>query len=169
MLYVVAWPILAEADDTALRRLRSQYLPGEADLIGPHFTLVFGAQPEREAALRTAVDRAARSVSPFWFVIERMARFDAPPPSRASYLFAEPYDGAVVLMEMHDILNPTPGPETFDPHITVGLFERAAEAEQVARIVERQHLPMHGRVEELALLSRDDHGLTTLASVRLGG
>src|SRR5512143_2402851 len=57
MLYVVAWPILAEADDTALRRLRSQYLPGEADLIGPHFTLVFGAQPEREAALRTAVDR----------------------------------------------------------------------------------------------------------------
>jgi hypothetical protein len=42
MLYVVAWPVLAEADDTALRRLRAQYHPREADLIGPHFTLVFG-------------------------------------------------------------------------------------------------------------------------------
>lgn len=43
MLYVVAWPTLAEADDTALRRLRAQYHPREANLIGPHLTLVFGA------------------------------------------------------------------------------------------------------------------------------
>ena len=60
-----------------------------------------------------------------------------------------------------------PGPEPFEPHITLGLFAQAAEAEQVARIVERQHLPMHGRVEELALLRRHDDGLETLASVRL--
>ena len=38
MLYVVAWPLLGEADDMALRRLRAQYHPREADLIGPHFT-----------------------------------------------------------------------------------------------------------------------------------
>ena len=52
MLYVVAWPLLSEADDTALRRLRAQYHPREAEMIGPHFTLVFGAPVEREAALR---------------------------------------------------------------------------------------------------------------------
>jgi hypothetical protein len=34
-------------------------------------------------------------------------------------------------------------------------------------MVERQHLPMHGRVEELALLQRRDDGLETLARVRL--
>jgi hypothetical protein len=49
MLYVVAWPLLAEADDTALRRLRAQYHPREADLIGPHFTLVFGGTAARRA------------------------------------------------------------------------------------------------------------------------
>ena len=27
MLYVVAWPLLSEADETALRRLRAQYHP----------------------------------------------------------------------------------------------------------------------------------------------
>ena len=40
MLYVVAWPVLAEADDTALRRLRAQYHAGEAQLIGPHFIII---------------------------------------------------------------------------------------------------------------------------------
>ena len=55
MLYVVAWPVLGEADDTALRRLRAQYHPREADLIGPHFTLVFGAALDREPALRAVL------------------------------------------------------------------------------------------------------------------
>ena len=59
MLYVVAWPILAEADDTALRRLRAQYHPREAELIGPHFTLVFAAEPTHEARLRTKLDGLA--------------------------------------------------------------------------------------------------------------
>ena len=57
--------------------------------------------------------------------------------------------------------------EPIEPHMTLGFFDRAAEAEQVARIVERQHLPMHGRVEELALLRRTADGLETLRSVRL--
>ena len=61
MLYVVAWPVLAEADDTALRRLRAQYHPREAELIGPHFTLVFGAGLPEEARLL-----GRRMVLPSW-------------------------------------------------------------------------------------------------------
>ena len=56
----------------------------------------------------------------------------------------------------------------FEPHITLGRFRSAAEAEQVARIVGRQNLPMTGRIEELALLRRTGDMLETLASVRLG-
>jgi len=159
MLYVVAWPVLGEADDTALRRLRAQYHPQEADLIGPHFTLVFGAANDREAELRAALETAERR--PFWFQIDRIVRSDL-------YLYAEPSDGAVELSALYDILNPDPGEEPFEPHITLGRFHRAAEAEQVARIVGRQNLPMTGRVEELALLRRMDDRLETLASARLG-
>src|SRR6266550_6171527 len=68
MLYVVAWPVLAEADDTALRRLRAQYHPGEADLIGPHFTLVFGADAHEEARISGLLDGLAGR-RPFWFVL----------------------------------------------------------------------------------------------------
>lgn len=158
MLYVVAWPLLGEADDTALRRLRAQYHPTEADLIGPHFTLVFGAPDDEEARLRDAL--AGLSRRPFWFMIERIVRVD-------HYLFAEPADGATELSELYDALNPVPGPEPFEPHITIGLFRAPLEAEQVARIVERQHLPMRGRIEELALLRRAGDRLDTLATVRL--
>jgi 2'-5' RNA ligase len=160
VLYVVAWPVLGEADDTALRRLRAQYHPKEAGLIGPHFTLVFGAPLDEEQRLRAALQAIDRR--PFWFMIERIARVE-------QYLFAEPFDGAAELTELHDTLNPMPGAESFQPHITLGLFQHFAEAEQVARIVERQHLPMRGRVEELALLRRDGETLETLATHRLGG
>jgi 2'-5' RNA ligase len=165
MLHVVAWPVLAEADDTALRRLRAQYHAREADLIGPHFTLVFGASASDEARLRAALDGLA--ARPFWFMLDRLVRHDLAPPSRAAYLYAAPADGEDELTRLHEALNPTPGPEAFEPHITLGLFGRAAEAEQIARIVQRQHLPMRGRVEELALLRRGDDRLETLASVRL--
>lgn len=165
MLYVVAWPLLAEADDTALRRLRAQYHPREADLIGPHFTLVFGAPVSDEARLRSALDGIAQR--PFWFMLDRLVRHDLTPPSRAAYLYAVPADGEAELTQLHETLNPVPGPETFEPHVTLGLFDHAAEAERIARIVQRQHLPMRGRVEELALLRRGGDRLETLASVRL--
>ena len=168
MLYVVAWPVLAEADDTALRRLRAQYHPREADLVGPHFTLVFGASESEEARLRAALDGLADR-RPFWFMLERLVRHDMAPPARAAWLYAVPADGAAELIELHETLNPVPGSEAFEPHITLGLFDHAAEAEHLARMVERQHLPMHGRVEELALVRRDGDRLDTVATRRLQG
>ena len=168
MLYVVAWPVLAEADDTALRRLRAQYHPREADLIGPHFTLVFGAAASRGGAAARRSRRARRPAA----VLVRARPPGAPRPdaalARGLPLCRAGRRRAPSSRELHDALNPAPGREPFEPHITLGLFDRAAEAEQVARIVERQHLPMHGRVEELALLRRDGDGLETLASHRLG-
>src|SRR5438552_2611509 len=76
-------------------------------------------------------------------------------------------DGSAELTSLYDALNPPSGLESFEPHITLGLFERSADAEQVARIVERQHLPMHGRIEELALLRRNGDALDTLTTLRL--
>ena len=166
MLYVVAWPVLAEVDDTALRRLRAQYHPREAALIGPHFTLVFGAAAAQEARLRDALAGLAGR-RPFWFVLDRLVRHDMTPPSRAAYLYAVPADGGAELTSLHEELNSMAVGEPFEPHITLGLFDRAADAEQVARIVERQHLPMHGRIEELALLRRGGDALEVVKSVRL--
>lgn len=157
-LFVVAEPVLLAEDRARLVNLRAQHHRSEADLIGPHFTLVFAATPDREPALRDALARVNQR--PFWFMIERIVRSDL-------YLYAQPSDGAAELTGLHEALNPVAGAEPFEPHITLGLFDRAAEAEQVARIVGRQHLPMTGRIEELALLRRDGDTLATLATFRL--
>jgi 2'-5' RNA ligase len=169
VLYVVAWPVLAEADETALVRLRAQYHPEEAGLIGPHFTLVFGAAPERVDELRDLLETTVATRRPFWFMLERLRHEAATPASRAACLFAEPADGASELIDLYEALNSGPDVRDFDPHITLGLFPSAVEAERIARIVERQHLPMRGRVEELALLRRDGDRLDTLAAFGLGG
>jgi 2'-5' RNA ligase len=159
MLYVVGWPLMSEADDTALRRLRAQYHPKEAKLIGPHFTLVFGASDEREGALRAMLESVSRR--PFWFMVDRIVRHDL-------YLYAEPSDGAAELTALYETFNPDGGSVPFEPHITLGLFASSLEAEQVARIVARQHLPIRGRVEELTLVKRNDDRLETIATVTLG-
>jgi hypothetical protein len=159
VLYVVAWPLLSEADDQVFRRLRARYHPRAAELIGPHFTLVFGAPPEQEQALRSTL--AGLDRRPFWFMIDRIVRSDR-------YLYAVPSDGAAELADLHERLDPMPPGEAFEPHIALGLFDRSAEAEQVARIVGRQHLPIRGRVEELGLLRRDGEALVTLATAPLG-
>ena len=83
------------------------------------------------------------------------------------YLYAVPAAGETELAALYDALNPAAGPEPFEPHVTLGLFCSAVEAEEIARIVQRQHLPMRGRVEELALLRREGDGLETLRTVRL--
>src|SRR4029434_7132289 len=106
-----------------------------ADLIGPHFTLVFGAPVSDEARLHSALDGLA--MRPFWFMLDRLVRHDLTPPSRAAYLYAVPADGESELTKRHEALTPPRVPETFEPHITLGLFGHAAEAEQIARIVQR--------------------------------
>ena len=84
MLYVVAWPLLSEADDTALRRLRAQYHPREAGLIGPHFTLVFGAPTEQETRLRAAF-QAMVAHRPFWLTASRTPISSARRTSRSPW------------------------------------------------------------------------------------
>lgn len=165
MLYVVAWPTLSEGDDAALRRLRAQYHPTEADLIGPHFTLVFGAPDARRRELQGTLERIEQR--PFWFVLDRIVRFDCRPPDRSAYLYAVPAEGSAELAALHDLLNPDCSDEPFEPHVTLGLFPRAVEAEQVARIVERSLLPMHGRIEEICLVRLEGAELETVAQVQL--
>jgi len=165
MLYVVAWPVLGEADDTALRRLRAQYHPAEADLIGPHFTLVFGVPDSDEERLRSALAAIARR--PFWFMLSKAA---VQVTQRNQVFLSFECEEDEALRDLYDILNPSPEAEPFVPHVTLGRFA-SGENETVMRLLRivEPHLPMHGRVEELSLLRREGNALTKLLTVALGG
>jgi 2'-5' RNA ligase len=168
-LYVVAEPTLADEDRVKLGNLRAQYHRGEAGLIGPHFTLVFGADTALRNTLASAVERVASSVRPFWFVLQRL-RVDAPPRSGRAWLYAEPQEGADELSALHEMLaeslpSASDAP-AFEPHLTLGVFTNGIDAERVAQIAERQTVPMHGRIESLRLVETDRRTLSEIATHR---
>jgi 2'-5' RNA ligase len=168
-LYVVAEPVLLPEDRARLVNLRAQHHRGEADLIGPHFTLVFGVEPEARDLLAATVERVASSVRPFWFVLQRL-RVDAPPRTGRAWLYAEPHDGAEELSALHEMLMEqlpkAEGAPSFEPHLTLGMFTNGIDAERVAQIAERQTVPMHGRVDSLRLIETDKRTLNEIATHR---
>jgi 2'-5' RNA ligase len=168
-LFVVAEPVLLAEDRARLVNLRAQHHRSEADLIGPHFTLVFGVDPAARDALAATVERVAASVRPFWIVLQRL-RVDAPPRSGRAWLYAEPHDGAEELSALHDMLMESlpkvDGAPRFEPHLTLGMFTNGIDAERVAQIAERQTVPMHGRVESLRLIETDKRTLNDIATHR---
>jgi 2'-5' RNA ligase len=168
-LYVVAEPVLLPEDRARLVNLRAQHHRAEADLIGPHFTLVFGIDPDARAVMSAAVERVASSVRPFWFVLQRL-RVDAPPRSGRAWLYAEPHEGAEELSALHEMLMESlpkvDGAPPFEPHLTLGMFINGIDAERVAQIAERQTVPMHGRIESLRLIETDKRTLSEIATHR---
>jgi len=166
-LFVVAEPVLLPEDRARLVNLRAQHHRAEADLIGPHFTLVFGVDPDTRDMLAAAVERVAASVRPFWFVLQRL-RVDAPPRTGRAWLYAEPHDGADELSALHDMLMESlpkvDGAPAFEPHLTLGMFTNGIDAERVAQIAERQTVPMHGRIESLRLIETDKRTLSEIAT-----
>lgn len=165
-LFVVAEPVLLPEDRARLVNLRAQHHRAEADLIGPHFTLVFGVDPDARETLAAAVERVASSVRPFWFVLQRL-RVDAPPRTGRAWLYAEPHEGAEELSALHEMLMESlpmvEGAPRFEPHLTLGMFTNGIDAERVAQIAERQSVPMHGRVESLRLIETDRRTLQEIA------
>ena len=165
-LFVVAEPVLLPEDRARLVNLRAQHHRGEADLIGPHFTLVFGVDPDVRETLASAVERVAASVRPFWFVLQRL-RVDAPPQRGRAWLYAEPHEGAEELSALHDMLMESlpkvEDAQRFEPHLTLGMFGNGIDAERVAQIAERQTVPMHGRIDSLRLIETDKRTLSEIA------
>lgn len=170
-LFVVAEPVLLPEDRARLVNLRAQHHRTEADLIGPHFTLVFGVDPEARDTLAATVERVASSVRPFWIVLHRL-RVDAPPRTGRAWLYAEPHDGADELRALHDMLMEAlpkaDGAPAYEPHLTLGMFTNGIDAERVAQIAERQTVPMHGRIESLRLIETDKRTLSEIAAHRFG-
>ncbi len=167
-LYIVAEPVLPTDDLAALDRLRAQYHRAEAATIGAHFTIVFAAPATELATLTMALAATAARTRPFWFALRRLSTF-AHPLTRLGYLQADADEGSEELAALHRALDPTYGREPYTPHVTLGRFDTAIEAERIARIVERQLLPIQGRIETLRLIDVRAGRVEELATVGLSG
>jgi 2'-5' RNA ligase len=169
-LYIVAYPKLAEADEALLRKLRAQYHPAEAGMIGPHFTLVFARPVDSYDLLVNHVEAVADETAPIDLVLRRTVLHVDP---GVAYAFLEPQEGRQEMMDLHLALNadilsvdenaplvstkadaahPDAPHAPYTPHLTIGRSASAPEMRAVLQGLQRQEIAMQARIETLTLI-----------------
>jgi 2'-5' RNA ligase len=166
-LFVLAEPDTSEADRSWIQAIRRRYDP-QVDLIGPHFTLVFGADPSRAPALVAETRDVAGRFSPFAFDLQLAQVFSD--GTSDHYLFLIPDLGARELVALHRALHrPPAGGPAFMPHLTIGRLPTAAEADTLAAELNSARRVVSGRVSRLAVIGVAERRARTLEEIELTG
>lgn len=164
-LAVIALPRWSDpADGARVQALRQLHDP-QAALVPPHVTLVFPTDADGDAvAAEVAAAAAVTPALPLCFTA--IAPY-ADPLSGDTYAFLLPQDGAAVT-RLHDCLHAGAlAPRLrrdipYRPHLTIGRFRTAAEAEAV-----RQTVDMAATLDRLALLHLTPSGVAEVAAFAL--
>jgi 2'-5' RNA ligase len=166
-LYVIAEPEMSEADQAWIQAIRGRYDP-HFDLVGPHFTLVFGAEPSHTSALVAQTRDVGRRFSPFAFDLQ-LAKV-LPEPATDHYLFLIPDLGARELVALHEALHFRPvARPPFMPHLTIGRLSSAAEADTLAAELNNAKRVVTGRVSRLSITAVSGRQARALEEIGLIG
>jgi 2'-5' RNA ligase len=166
-LFVIAEPEMSEADQAWIETIRERCDP-QFGLVGPHFTLVFGAEPSHTSALVAQTRDVGRRFPPFAFDLQQAQVFSG--PATDHYLFLIPDLGARELVALHEALRfpPTDGP-AFMPHLTIGCLSNAAEAEALAADLNSAKRVVSGRVARLSVTAVSGRQARILEKIGLAG
>jgi 2'-5' RNA ligase len=163
LLYVIAEPDLSPEDRAWIQSIRKQHDP-QFNLVGPHFTLVFGTDAMPADALAAHVKRIAGRAATFAFVLRRIEVFDD------CYLFLVPETGARELISLHDALRLAPASGAgFVPHMTVGRIAGAPAAQAIARELNASGQLIRGHVSALKIIAVEGHLAREIATLDLEG
>ena len=169
MLFTVAmpeWEPDAEAQVQTCRRANDPQYP----LIGPHFTLTFGA-PVEEGPCIDHVGAIARETTPIRFVLRR-AEVQTGDTGR-SHVFLVPDEGVGALTMLHDrlyagLLAPWRSrAEGFLPHVTVAAFDQLQPAQALADRWNAQLFALGGHIRALTVGRLVDQRFDVLAQLPL--
>jgi 2'-5' RNA ligase len=167
LLYVIAAPDISPADRAWIQSIRAQHDP-QCDLVGPHFTLVFGTDRVPAVDLLARTQAIAGRMSEFEFETRNAQVFAG--ASAEHYVFLVPEKGAAELRALHAALGVESTPDIpFVPHITIG---RLADAEAAAMLVDRLNADprtIRGRVAALKIIAVANRTVREHASVAFGG
>lgn len=163
LLYVIAEPDISEADRAWIQSIRKRHDP-QFDLVGPHFTLLFGTDAMPADALTARVKKIAGHVPAFAVVLRRIEVFDD------CCLFLVPEAGTRELTLLHEALRIAPASGTsFAPHMTIGRLASAKTAQEIARELNASGRSIRGRVSALKIIAVAGRQAREIATLELAG
>lgn len=153
LLYTVAFFDLPLAQAERVQAFRAAHDP-QFPVIGPHFTLLFGARGLPTAAYLDHVAAVARESPPIDFVC-RQATLGADVQGDRTHVFLVPDEGQGALRLLHDrlyqgLLRPFLRWQTpFVPHITIGSTQDVGRARRLCDDFNVAGLQVAGRITGL--------------------
>ena len=169
MLFTVAMPDWAPEVDAQVQACRQGNDPQYA-LIGPHFTLIFGA-PVDEAPCVDHVRAIAGDTSPIRFVLRRAQVQTS--GAGLSHVVLVPDEGADALVALHNRLyDGALAPwrsldQSFVPHVTVAAFDHPQPAQSLADHWNAQSFALAGSLRTLTVGRLADRRFEVLAQLPL--
>lgn len=167
---VIAYPVLSFADTQWLQQIREQHDAELAQVVAPHFTLVFPLAAMEPQQVIQHVKAQVQSWQQIPFVL-RCALPYKDALSEATSVFLVPEEGLSALINLHDALyrgvlaSALRLDIPFLPHITVGMTRNPWEAKALADQVNREPLAIQGMLEALDVISFENMAVETLARI----
>jgi len=170
-LLILSEPEMAENERLWIQSLRSRHDPQYAR-VSPHFTLVFPVlSPATTAIVAHAKDVAGRTKKIKYQLRSALTVKDFQRP--LTHVFLVPEEGFAAIVQLHDALYTgvlkfeLRADIPFIPHITVGSFDDAQEAEQFADRLNADGVSAAGVLSAVDVVNYDQISLTRLARFSL--
>jgi 2'-5' RNA ligase len=165
LLYVIAEPDISVADRNWIQSIRKRHDP-QVELVGPHFTLVFGIDALAGADLVARAQMIAKRIPAFAFELSKVEIL--PDGALEYYVFLTPGMGAAELTSLHEALSRGPGNSSaFVPHLTLGRFASVADATILADELNAARRTIRGRLSALKVIAVACRTVRELATVAL--
>jgi hypothetical protein len=174
MYYTVAYPVISKKDTEFIRDFRASHDLPYRNVIGAHFTLVFGCDDVEEAEYRRHLEAVAEGFEPIRFCC-RYAMLGADAEDDTAYVFLVPDEGHSAISLLHDRLYTGPlAPYLrldipFTPHIGIGTLDQREEAKRLCDGLNESGLEVAGELEAVTLGRIQDGRFHDIATHRLGG
>lgn len=153
-VYVVAFPELGAADSAWIESIRAAHDVVGHELLGAHFTFVFGCTGVAIDVVERAARAAASHQGPIQF---RLARAVSSTHGEFHYVFLCPDEGASSMIKVHESLHAgalaacVDRDQSFVPHLTVCKTPDAREAAQVLDHLRRSTFQIVGTLPALTV------------------
>jgi len=171
-LLVVHYPTVSSEALDKIQAIRRQHDLLNYDVIAPHFTLVFPVFELEEKAFIAQVEKVARSISPFNFVI-RCATLGDDAFSDYTHVLLVPDEGYSHMVKLHDLLytgilaSALRMDIPFIPHIGIANNLDPKHCKRIVDNLNMENFEIHGTVQQLDVIWYENNQVGTIAKIDL--